>query len=324
MTNSDRQPTVNWGKLIKVLFAGLGVIVLAYLLMYFLSGAGVFFPTGRRGTADMPAPYSMEDYGIESQALGQGLSSRAALLPPLSKSVSRQPRQQNNTGANRKIIQGAELNAVVKDVRQAIEQIRQYTVARGGFVVSSRIYQPYSQSTGSLTVRVPATELASTLAYLRSLAIKVTDEQVHERDVTDQYMDLDYRISRLRSTKARLEQIMNQTEDVDQILSIQKQIFRVQDDLDRLIGQKNYLDQTISLSVVRINLSTDEYALPYSPDEPFRPLVTLKLAVRSLMRTLRALANLAIWLLVYSVILVPAWWFKRFVWPRLPVRRFTL
>ncbi len=78
------------------------------------------------------------------------------------------------------------------------------------------------------------------------------------------------------------------------------------------------LEQNAKLAKLTIYLSTDEIALPYAPSETFRPTVVFKLAVRSLVGSLRDIATLAIWVVVYSVIWIPALILFKFIKRRFP------
>lgn len=218
----------------------------------------------------------------------------------------------------RKVIQTSQLSLLVRDVAQGIEQIKSHTESIGGYMVNSNLSRPQTQEAtqGTITVRVPATQLDAVLAYYRSLSIKVGSENLQGRDVTDEYVDLEERLKILRSNKARFEEIMAQANDVDEIIRVQTQIFNLQSQIDSLIGQQRYLDQNAQLAKITLTLATDELSLPYTPDTPWRPTVIFKLAVHSLLSNLQNLGSLAIWLGVYSVIWVPIviviwWWRKR-------------
>jgi ABC-type glycerol-3-phosphate transport system permease component len=98
---------------------------------------------------------------------------------------------------------------------------------------------------------------------------------------------------------------MDKATTVDEILRIQQQIFNLQDQIDRLQGQIKYMDASSSTSLISVNLSTDELALPYAPDNAWRPQLVFKQAVRSLIGTLRTVGNASIWLAVYTIIFIP-------------------
>ena len=108
--------------------------------------------------------------------------------------------------------------------------------------------------------------------------------------------------------------MLDRATKVQDILSVQRELIRLQDQIDTLKGRQKYLEQTAKLAKITVYLSTDEYALPYAPSETFRPAVIFKLAVRSLVRTLRSVAQALIWIGVYAIVWVPAGIIIFFIW----------
>lgn len=199
------------------------------------------------------------------------------------------------------------LSMVVKDVRKSVEEVTQKVVAKGGYLVSSNISQPQEAPFATVVFRLPNPELRPTLEEIRKLGVKVTSENLVGWDVTDQYVDLEARLATLEKTKAKYEAILNQAQKVEDIMSVQTQLTYLQDQIDSFKGRQDYLKKTAENSKLVVYLSSDEFSLPYAPQEPsFRPKVIFKQAVRSLVLTLRALASLGIWIAVFSLIWVPA------------------
>lgn len=197
------------------------------------------------------------------------------------------------------------LSLQVSDVSQTISEIKSKTESLSGFMVNSNVSRPDESANGSITVRVPVSQADTMIQFLKDNSIKVVSENVQGRDVTDQYQDIDSRLSTLTKNKARFEEIMNQAESVNEILQVQNQIFQLQSQIDRLIGQQQYLKDTSETVKITIYLSTDEYSLPYIPDTSWRPGAVLKEAIRSLILDIRGLANKLIWITVYAVIWIP-------------------
>lgn len=218
---------------------------------------------------------------------------------------------------DRLVQEESNISLLVDDVRRRSEEILDYVSQKGGYMVSSSFSQPQEAPFAHLVVRLPQKELRPGLDYLRRSAIKVTSENLLGTDVTDQYLDLQARLTTLNSTKNKFEEILNQAATVDEILRVQQELINLQAQIDSVKGQQQYLEKTAENAKLIIYLSTDEWSLPYTPEEPsFRPQVVFKQAVRSLVSTIRTLAKAFIWLAVYSVLLVPfllAW----FVWKRL-------
>lgn len=207
---------------------------------------------------------------------------------------------------DRKVSTNSQMSLLVKNVREALDSIKTFAKDNGGYMVNASQTSPEGLSNGNITIRVPADMLDKTMDYLRGYAVKVVSESVTGRDITDQYMDVEERLKTLNATKARYEAILDQATDVDEILNVTQQILYVQDQIDSLTGRLEYLDATANSSLVTIYLSTDELELPYSPDQPWRPQLVFKYAVRSLVEDFRSLGELVIWAGVYAIFWVPA------------------
>lgn len=216
---------------------------------------------------------------------------------------------------DRLVITDTSMSLQVTDVPQTITDIENTTTTLGGYMVNSNVHQPEGAATGSITVRVPEDRRQEALEAFAALSVKVVSMSVSGRDITDQYVDIEARISTLVTTKTKFEDILDQATEVQDILQVQQQIINTQSQIDSLRGQQQYLEQNAKLSKIVISLATDEFALPYSPDEAWRPDVIFKTAVRSLVTTVRKAGTALIWTVVYSPIwislLVIAWWLKR-------------
>lgn len=206
---------------------------------------------------------------------------------------------------DRMVVQESNLSLLVKNVSQALEAIKTKATSLGGYMVDSNLSNPQEATTGQITVRIPQIKLDESLNYFRSLGIKVVSENLQGEDVTDQYVDIDARLEPLLNNKTRFEELMKKAEKIDDILRIQNEIISLQNQIDNLKGQQNYLTKTAQMSKITIFLSTDELSLPYAPSQPWRPEVIFKHAIRSLLSNIQSLGSLIIWIVVYSIIWLP-------------------
>jgi len=268
----------------------LNSILILLVLFLFFKKAPAYFPSVLK-TSNIGFEQQAVDMAPASISLGRGgVSSESAPMPEVE---------------DRMVVQESNLSIVVDDVRKSSDQILNKVNAIGGYMVSSSVSQPQESSSGTLTVRVPAEELGSMLEYLRTVGVKVTSENLFGRDVTDQYVDLDARLSTLNKTKAKFESILDTATKITDILEVQRQLIYIQDQIDRLKGQQEYLEKTAENAKITIYLSTDEWSLPYAPDDNFRPQVIFKQAVRALVRSLRGLVEKSIWVGVYGAVWLP-------------------
>lgn len=205
--------------------------------------------------------------------------------------------------ADRMVVQDTFISLLVNDVSDAITNLKAIAVKSGGFMVNSYLAQPEGAASGSITIRVPIDYLDQTLTAIKAAGIKVVSENVSGRDVTDEYVDIESRLSSLNTTKTKYESILNEAKSVSQIMEVQRELINLQTEIDSLKGRQLYLSQSAKLSKITISLSTDELALPYTPDESWRPAVIFKEATRSLIGSLRDVGTAIIWVLVYA----PVW-----------------
>ncbi len=206
--------------------------------------------------------------------------------------------------ANRMVVQDTNMSMLVKDVAKAIKEIEKTVTVAGGYMVNKGLSRPEGAASGNISVRVPVTKREDVLEEIRGYGVKVVSENVYGSDVTDEYVDLEARLANLNKTKAKMEAIMDQATRVEDLMSVQNQLNSIQMQIDSLKGQQKYLEQTAKLTLISVSLSTDELALPYAPDGVWRPEVVFKNAVRSMLGTLRSVANLIIWTFVYIPVII--------------------
>jgi len=300
---------LNWIKNNKLSFTLL--IVLVYFVFQF--SAGMF---GKRSTAFQ---YNATDTTGVSESSMAALSQGSGKigLPGIPSTRDFAPQ---TAVSNRIVIQESSLSLLVQDVNEVRNKILDFAGKNGGYMVSASTSNPQDAPTGVVVIRVPATKLQESLNYFHSLAIKVVSENLLGTDVTDQYVDIDQRITQIESTMARLESVLDQASEISDITNLTQQILYYQEQIDSYKGQQASLEKNAELAKLTLYLSTDEIALPYAPSETFRPQVIFKLAVRSLVSSLRDIAELTIWVGVYSVIWIPGllvylvvrrWWLSK-------------
>ena len=286
---------MNWVKKNKL------TTVLIIIVLYFLFKSLVtsFFGVNITGSRQMiPVPaYEKVSFGeISAPSLDSG---RGGMVPPMESSYPPSEREE------RIVVEESSMSLVVSEVQETANKVTDKAKAVGGFMVNSSLNHPEEAPFATVVIRVPADKFRETLEYFRTLAVKVSSENIRGTDVTDQYVDIEARLATLEKTKAKFESIMDQAIEIQDILQIQRELINLQSQIDSLKGTQKYLEQTAKLAKITVYLSSDEFALPYTPAAPFRPSVIFKLAVRSLILTLRGLASRLIWIAVYSVIWLP-------------------
>lgn len=201
---------------------------------------------------------------------------------------------------DRMVVQDTSVSMLVKDVAVTLKGIEKQAIEAGGYMVNKSLSKPEGAANGFISLRVPNEKRETALDGIRALGVKVVSENVKGHDVTDQYVDLEGRVASLNKTKIKMESIMAQATKVSDLMEVQIQLTNIEQQIDYYKGQQKYLEQTAKLTLISVNLSTDELSLPYAPDKAWRPEVVFKSAVRSMVGTLRGIGSLVIWLVVYA------------------------
>ncbi|MEK7517012.1 MAG: DUF4349 domain-containing protein [Patescibacteria group bacterium] len=285
-------PIINWAKTHKLIV----ILLLAIVYLYFKDNI-LLFPQRPLFTSP-PINYGDErKYKLPSAGI-------SGVSPDFSQSEAIETFQESTSG--RVVIQESNMSLLVKDVRGVGDQILSYVKTNEGYMVYASYTRPTESPFASITVRVPTGKLDQALSYFKSLAVKVTSENLVGTDVTQEYTDIEARLTTLRKTQKKFEEILDKATDVQDILTVTREIINLQTQIDALIGQKQAIEKNAELTKITIYLSTDELALPYTPDKSFRPGVVFKYAVRSLLDNLRMGAEALIWLAVYSPLIAIA------------------
>lgn len=279
----------------------LSSFLLGLIIIYLLQGFFGSFVTNYSSRRSLYMPsLTDESYNVSPNMApgGYGYTGIAQKMMPPVTSI-------DTSNQNRLVQKESSLSLLVSDVRSSADTVIKQAENLGGFMIESNFSNPGESPYGTVSVRVPSSSLAGYLDVLRKLSIRVVSEQLSGTDITDQYRDINSRLDTLNSTKRKFEAIYEKAVTIQEILDVQNRINELQDQIDSLKGQQQYLEKSSETSKVTVSLSTDELSLPFAPDSSWRPGVVFKSAVRSLVENIRSFASLLIWIGVYSVFWVP-------------------
>jgi len=215
-----------------------------------------------------------------------------------------------NTVQERLIIRTADMTIVVPDTEAALARIAQMAESGGGWVVSSNVYQSSETSkTGYITIRVPSEGFQSVIDAISGLATEVTSLNTSGQDVTEEYVDLTSQLANLQATADRVRGFLDETRTVEEALAVNQELSRLEGEIELTKGRMQYLSESSSFSSITVNVTPDELAQPIKV-AGWQPTGVAKQAVEALVSALQALANVAIWFVIFAlpvlvIILIP-------------------
>jgi len=149
----------------------------------------------------------------------------------------------------RKIVTTAELVLSVDEPEACVREIEALTKTGGGFVAQS------SKREQSLWMqcRVPAGRLAQVMERISALG-SIERRSVSSSDVTERYRDLATRLKNNKALRDRLQQLLKRAKSVSDVLAIEKELTRVQSEVETMQGQLDGLKSRVGLSTLSLNL----------------------------------------------------------------------
>ena len=116
----------------------------------------------------------------------------------------------------------------------------------GGFVV---------RETGEyVTARIPASRMDDFAANAKKLGT-VENESKTGTDITDQYRDNVVRLENLKSVRNRYLELLEMANAVSDILSIEKELERVNTEIDLLEGRITYAEQSVNYANITVRFT---------------------------------------------------------------------
>jgi uncharacterized protein DUF4349 len=207
--------------------------------------------------------------------------------------------------SDRLVIQNADLSIVVKDVGARVQSIQDMAKQMGGFVVSVNVYQTYASNgvqvpQAQVVVRVPQEKLDEALAQIKKDTVDVQNETRSGQDVTDQYVDLQSRLTAKEAAEAQLLKIMQNAEKTEDVLAVYQQLQQVESDIEVLKGQIKYTEQSAALSAVSVNIVAEETVKPLEVGG-WKPQGVARDAIQSLIFFWQDFVNFLIRFFLYTL-----------------------
>jgi hypothetical protein len=209
----------------------------------------------------------------------------------------------------RKIVKNAEVSVLVEDSDTAVDRLTQVVSDVGGYIVSSRVwYQPHvdgeNYKYASVTLGVPVDQFEVAMRRVRGLGLQVLNENASGEDVTDQFVDLQSRLTNLEATQARIQSFLEDAKTVDEALRINQELAAIEAQIEEVKGRMNYLADRSAFSTITVTISPElpeivtPIPTPTPMPKPWTPADTLDDATDTLIRSYQGIMEFAIWLFV--------------------------
>lgn len=210
------------------------------------------------------------------------------------------------------VIRTGTVSLEADDVAEARFDVRKVVDEHRGTVTEQETTtgEEGGMSTARLVIRVPSASFEDATRDLEGVATLLSSTTAGE-DVSTEVIDVDARIRAQRASVSRVEALLDQATDLQQVISIERQLASRQADLDSLVARQKYLADQTALSTIAVTIEQPDEDDPKEDDEESGFLSGLADGwdsfVGGLVVALTALGFLLPWLILVAVLGLPLW-----------------
>ncbi|THF75603.1 DUF4349 domain-containing protein [Cohnella fermenti] len=159
-----------------------------------------------------------------------------------------------NAGYNRKMIYTANIVLKADSFTAAEEAVNNAIFQSGGYIVQFADTKSGSEIGSTYVIKVPSAGLSDFLALLENIPNDGFDRKMQGNDVSEEYVDLESRLSAKQAVEARLLAFMDKATKADDLVKFSSQLGGVQEEIEQIKGRMRYIDQNVAYSTVNLRL----------------------------------------------------------------------
>jgi hypothetical protein len=153
---------------------------------------------------------------------------------------------------DRKIIKQGEIKFETADVHKTKSLIDQTVRELNGYISKENVGDYSERLEHQLIIRVPADKFDLLLNNISESVDKFDRKNIDVLDVTEEYIDVQVRVKTKKELQARYMELLKQAEKVDEILNIEREIGKLQTEIETVEGRMRYLNDRIAFSTLTV------------------------------------------------------------------------
>ncbi|MFS8570685.1 MAG: DUF4349 domain-containing protein [Thermaerobacter sp.] len=173
--------------------------------------------------------------------------------------------------AQRRVIQSATIFMRVEDVEGTYHQVIAMAEAAGGYAQEASlssdgiVIPPVPRAepaeaapprSAYLVLRVPAERLSRFTSDVMALAAPGTRPDLHTSatDITTEYVDVEARMRTLQAKEARLLEILDQAQGVEDLLAVEREVWQTRSEIESLQARLDTWNRLLDLATLNLTL----------------------------------------------------------------------
>lgn len=196
------------------------------------------------------------------------------------------------------IVKTGQMSLEVGGLDTALSQAQTTVAGLGGSVDSSNRSGTDDYAMATVTFRVPVAKWDEALSDLRKIGSKVLSEQTNSSDVTGQAIDLDARITNLKTTETALQGIMARASAIPDVIAVENQLSQTQGSIEELTAQLGHLKDQAAMSTLTVTFQLPGKTVITQATQDWTLSGQIDQAGAALVRIGQGLATAGVWIVV--------------------------
>ncbi|MFO0659041.1 MAG: DUF4349 domain-containing protein [Polyangiaceae bacterium] len=124
-----------------------------------------------------------------------------------------------------------------------------------------------SRVDNTVVIKVPSASFRDAMTEIGKLGT-VTKEAISTEDVTEEYHDGEVRLQNLKATRQRLQEFLAKAANINDALTVERELERVAQEIDRLEGRMRFLRERAAYSQITLTVTPKPAPQPIAEPAP--------------------------------------------------------
>ena len=166
-----------------------------------------------------------------------------------------QVRVTDTTAAPAMLIRTGNAQIEVDSLEIAMQQVRDLAQRLGGYIANTQLSSGRDQiRSATMEMKIPVARWADALSGLKPIG-KVEALNEFTQDVGEEYVDVTARVQNARRLESRLiELLANRTGRLSDVLSVERELARVREEIERYEGRLRFLRSRAAMSTLSVTV----------------------------------------------------------------------
>lgn len=152
----------------------------------------------------------------------------------------------------RKLIKNGEVSFKTKSLADTKNKVQVALKSVNGYIAKETAYDYSENPSEELTVRVPSKDFDVFMDKILEGVDELDSKHIDIQDVTEEFVDIEARLKNKKQLETKYQDLLSKTNNMDEILRIEKEISSIREDIESTEGRLKYLGNQVSYSTLQI------------------------------------------------------------------------